>query len=117
MIKTDESIFCNVMRNLLTNAIKFSKGPGTVSIQVRKTSDAIEITVSDTGTGNSKSSQPKLFRNDLPHNSTRSTFNEWGSGPGMILSKEFMEKMNVAIRVNSVFGKASNFTISLPLAK
>jgi signal transduction histidine kinase len=117
MIKTDESMFCNVMRNLLTNAIKFTKGPGTVSIQVRKTSDAIEIIVSDTGTGNSKSSQPKLFRNDLQYNSTKSTFNEAGSGLGMILSKEFMEKMDGAISVSSVLGKGSKFKISLPLAK
>jgi len=114
-VKTDEDMFCHVLRNLLTNAIKFTNDPGIVTIHTQKTSGTIEVSVIDTGIGISESDKEQLFRIDGNICSRRGTQNETGSGLGLIICKEFADKMGGTIRVESEQGKGSKFTFTLPV--
>jgi len=113
-IKTDEAMFCHILRNLLSNAIKFTKGPGSVTIYTTTKDGAVEVSVTDTGIGISESDMNNLFRVNGNIRSRPGTQKEAGSGLGLILCKEFVEKMGGAIRVESKQGKGSRFTFSLP---
>jgi signal transduction histidine kinase len=113
-VKTDESMFCHILRNLLTNAIKFTRNPGTVTILVEKITGAIAVSVIDTGIGISVSDKSRLFRIDGNICSRKGTQNETGSGLGLILCKEFLDRMGGTIHVESEQGKGSRFTFTLP---
>jgi two-component system, sensor histidine kinase and response regulator len=113
-IKTDEAMFSHILRNLLTNAVKFTKDSGVVTILAEKTSKGLELSVIDTGIGISENDKALLFRIDGNIASRRGTQNEAGSGLGLILCKEFIDKMGGTIRVESQQGKGSCFKFTLP---
>jgi two-component system, sensor histidine kinase and response regulator len=113
-IKTDEAMFCHILRNLLTNAIKFTEGPEVVTVQVESVPGAVEISVKDRGIGISEQDMGRMFRIDGNISSRAGTRNESGSGLGLILCGEFVEKMGGSIRVDSEIGKGSKFTFTLP---
>jgi two-component system, sensor histidine kinase and response regulator len=113
-INTDESMFCHILRNLLTNAIKFTEGPGVITVQAESIPGAIEVSVTDSGIGISEQDKSRMFRIDGNISSRVGTQNEVGSGLGLILCREFVEKMDGSIRVESESGKGSRFTFTLP---
>jgi two-component system sensor histidine kinase/response regulator len=109
----DQNMLNTAIRNLLSNALKFTPANGRVEISAKKTDTAIEISISDTGVGISPQDIEKLFRIDMSH-TTSGTNDEKGTGLGLILCKEFVEKNGGTIWVESEVGKGSQFYIRLP---
>lgn len=110
----DQQMMEIVIRNLVSNAVKFTTENGTVEIKVSKFSDRMEFSVYDSGIGIEKEKIDKLF--DLESSfSTPGTNKEKGTGLGLILCKEFITKHNGTIEARSELGKGSIFTFSIPL--
>jgi signal transduction histidine kinase len=112
-IFADSEMLKTVIRNLLTNAIKFTPRQGKVSITAQEKADGIEICFSDTGVGMDEKTKNSLFKIE-ESTSKKGTNGEKGTGIGLILCKEFIEKHEGKIWVESELGKGSNFFISLP---
>lgn len=110
----DKDMLSTIMRNLITNAIKFTHPQGEVTISAEEIQDNLVISVRDTGVGMSQQTMENLFRIDK-NISTPGTSDEKGTGLGLILCKEFVEKHAGTIRAESQPGKGSVFTISLPV--
>lgn len=104
-----------VVRNLMSNAIKFTPEGGRVKVSMRRSTEGVTISVDDTGVGMSPEVIKKLFRIDTKY-STQGTSNEKGTGLGLILCKDFVEKNGGTIGVNSIPEKGSTFFFSLPKA-
>jgi len=102
-----------VLRNILSNAIKFTPEGGTVTINGYKSGSTTQLSITDSGVGMSDEQLSKLF-NDLTLNSTRGTGGEKGTGLGLQLCYEFIKKNGGDIVVTSTPGKGSTFTITLP---
>ncbi len=109
----DVNLFNTVIRNLVSNAIKFTKENGTISLNALKEKENVIISVKDTGIGMEQAKVNKLFRIDV-NISTSGTANEEGTGLGLILCKEFTEKQGGKILVESEVGKGTTFFVSLP---
>lgn len=103
-----------VVRNLVSNAIKFTPAGGTVTIDAQPGKGEVLVTVADTGVGIPKEVQQKLFRLDTKH-STKGTADEKGTGLGLILCKEFVERNGGSIGVSSEEGKGSTFYFTIPV--
>jgi signal transduction histidine kinase len=110
----DSSMIKLLLRNLVSNAIKFSNGGDSIRIYSMINCGHIEIYVTDTGLGIPPEDLSKLFRLDVKY-TTQGTANEKGSGIGLVLCKEILEKLNGKIRVESELGKGSSFIFSLPI--
>jgi signal transduction histidine kinase len=102
-----------VMRNLLTNAIKFTEHDGRVTVTVGRNDGWVEIMVRDTGIGIAPENIERIFQPDNKY-SRKGTEKERGSGLGLMLCREFVEKHNGTIRVESEPGKGSCFIVTLP---
>jgi signal transduction histidine kinase len=113
LVFADEYMLDTVIRNLLSNAIKFTPADGNVEISAKEEGPEVEISISDTGVGIKQQDIDKLFQIDVSH-STVGTAKEEGTGLGLILCKEFVEKNGGTIRVESEEGKGSRFYIRLP---
>lgn len=114
ILSTDLNIYKAVMRNLISNAIKFTKENGRINIFIEKSKSKNIVTVSDNGIGIEKNLIPKLW--DITSNySTTGTNNEKGTGFGLIICKELIEKLGEQIWVESEIGKGSSFKFTLPL--
>jgi len=109
----DKNMLDTVIRNLVSNAIKFTPVNGKVEILSEEKDSKVEISISDTGIGISPQDIEKLFRVDVSH-TTIGTGEEKGTGLGLILCKEFVEKNGGRIWVESELGKGSQFYIRLP---
>jgi PAS domain S-box-containing protein len=120
IVHGDRNMISTVLRNLLNNALKFTKSGGlvTISTQRLKTSKNekpfAKIVVEDTGIGIKKTVLDKLFRFE-ENLSTPGTDFEHGTGLGLVLCKDFIEKNNGEIWVESEVNKGSCFCFSLPL--
>ncbi len=112
-VRADVDMVKTVIRNLLTNAIKFNTEGGKVKVTANKKKGYYEISVSDSGIGLSKEDQEKLFRIDVKNKSI-GTSKEKGTGLGLILCKEYIEKNGGRIWVESEPGKGSDFIFTLP---
>lgn len=99
-----------VLRNLISNALKFTKQGGTITIGLQKDSDRIAVIVEDNGIGISEKKLSQLFINP---ESTFGTDNEKGTGLGLALCKEIIELNGGTIKVESELGKGSRFIIAL----
>lgn len=104
-----------VLRNLISNAIKFSYPEHTIFIMAETNKDEVVICVKDTGVGMTQSSTDKIF-DALQLNSQYGTANEKGTGLGLQMCKEFLEQNNGKIWVQFELGKGSTFCFSLPKA-
>ena len=102
-----------ILRNLISNAIKFSNKNGSVITSASVADKKVEFSVFDNGIGMTKETIAKLFRLDVNF-STRGTENEKGTGLGLILCKEFVEKHGGKIWVESEPGKGSTFKFTIP---
>lgn len=112
----DENMVNTILRNLISNAIKFTPENGQISVDAKKTDGFIEISISDTGIGISPDVQKTLFCIET-NTSTRGTNNETGTGLGLILCKEFVLKHNGKIWIESEAGKGSKFIFTIPESK
>ena len=116
-VKADRNMTHTIIRNLLSNAIKFTYPEGEVEVIVSgKDSEMVEVYVKDNGCGISPQALNKLFKIDS-RVTTKGTLNEIGTGLGLILCKDFIEKNNGTIHVISEEGKGSTFYFSLPAWK
>jgi PAS domain S-box-containing protein len=113
-ISADQNMIESAIRNLVSNAIKFTRVGGAITVGCRISGDNAEIFVSDTGVGISSDDQERLFKIEKQF-STEGTKNEKGTGFGLLLCKELVEKNNGSIKVESEKDKGSTFIISLPL--
>lgn len=113
---TDQNILKTVLRNLISNSIKFTKPGGNINVFTISKQNKVEITVSDNGVGMNTETKNKLFKIDSNY-TTVGTENEKGSGLGLALCKEFVEKLGGNIWLESEEGKGSDFKFTLPLNK
>ena len=111
---TDRNMINIVLRNLLGNAVKFTPRFGKVNVSTILDGNAVSILVKDTGIGISNDNINKLFRIDTDYKRP-GTANEQGTGLGLKLSKEFVEKLGGKIWVESELGKGCDFKFTLPL--
>jgi len=109
----DPFMMSTVLRNLVSNAIKFTPSGGIIYISTMESETEVRIYVTDTGVGISQERIGKLFKVDSSF-STKGTNNESGTGLGLILCKEFIEKHDGLIEVESTVGKGTTFLIHLP---
>lgn len=113
-VYADPNMADMIIRNLMSNAVKFTPKDGQVKIHSRVSDDFREITVSDTGVGIGKGNLEKLFRIDAHHRSS-GTDNEQGTGLGLILCKEFVERNGGTIGIESEPGKGTEVVFTLPV--
>jgi signal transduction histidine kinase len=110
----DEEMLKIVLGNLISNAIKFTNPGGNVEITLTKTPESVAVIVSDNGVGIPDEIQKDLF--DISNKiSTSGTNNEKGTGLGLLLCKEFVEKHGGNISVESIEGQGSKFKFTLPV--
>lgn len=112
-INADRRMIGSVLRNLISNAIKFTNPGGKITITTVIKENEMVISVTDTGVGIKKERLDKLFSISESY-STQGTQKEKGTGLGLILSKEFIEKHNGKIWAESTVGEGSVFSFSLP---
>lgn len=113
--KADQGMVDMVLRNLISNAIKFTPAGGKVVIQVEETAHEIAVSVKDSGIGMNKALQNKLFRINEKV-SRPGTEGEQSTGLGLVLSFDMTQRMNGSLGVESEEGKGSTFTLTLPKA-
>ena len=112
----DKAMLATIMRNLISNALKFTNIGGKIIISALQNNEGITISVKDNGLGIKKDALQKIFRIEESY-STKGTQNETGTGLGLILCKEFVKKHGGNIWVESELGKGSDFKFTLPLIK
>jgi len=116
VVFADERMLDSILRNLSTNAVKFTPKGGKVTISAKTISEkSVEISIKDTGIGISKESIDNLFNLDSSTN-RKGTDGEPSSGLGLILCKEFVEKNGGTLWVESDEGKGSTFYFTVPKA-
>lgn len=113
-VVTDKLILNTILRNLISNAIKYTPQGGSIQLIVEQTADSYCIYVKDNGVGMKEEICRKLFKVDKVQ-STPGTNNEKGTGLGLILCNDFISLLNGEISVNSVYGEGTTFAISLPI--
>jgi two-component system sensor histidine kinase/response regulator len=112
----DKEMITTVIRNLISNAIKFTNENGTIEVNADKKDYFIFISVKDNGVGISNKNIDKLFTISEKITST-GTSGEQGTGLGLVLCKEFIEKNNGKIWVQSEINNGSTFTFTIPVKK
>jgi len=111
--QVDPLMISTVMRNLISNAIKFTYENGTIKISTEEKDNHILIAISDNGIGMSAEQLEKLF--SIKRGQSRlGTNNEKGTGLGLVICKDFIEKNNGTLTVESEPGKGSTFFCSFP---
>lgn len=119
-VTTSDTIFADlntfkiVLRNLVSNSIKFTPDGGTIKILSEYKDDKVRITVADNGVGIEEENISKLF-NPAIHHTTYGTKSEAGSGLGLTLCHDFIVKNDGRIWVESKLGKGTQFHIELPI--
>ena len=114
MVNIDKEMISSVLRNLISNAIKFTHPGGKIELKVEKTEKDLLVTVSDNGIGIEKKELAKLFRIDESY-SLPGTHNEKGTGLGLVLCKEFIDKHKGTIWAESETDLGSRFCFKIPL--
>lgn len=109
----DFEMMNTVFRNLISNAIKYTKENGEVNISAVETNDFTEVAVRDNGIGMSETIRDSLFRLDVKQPSMQGTKGERGSRLGLILCKEFIDKHRGSITVKSEPNQGSEFLVRL----
>jgi signal transduction histidine kinase len=115
-VYADENMLKIILRNLISNAIKFTKPGGEIRVFAILLKDWVEITISDNGIGINEEKLKELF-NTSSNSSTTGTANEKGSGLGLMLCKDFIETHKGKIWAESKEGKGSEFKFTLPLSE
>lgn len=113
LVYVDEKMLETILRNLLSNAVKFTPRGGSVTISGVQDGSLTTISVSDTGIGIGEEYLPRLFRIDAQYK-RKGTADEQGTGLGLILCQEFIEKSGGKIWVESSVNEGSTFKFTLP---
>jgi len=113
-VRADVNMLNTILRNLISNAIKFTKQKGEIKILSSLKNNMVEIRVKDNGVGMPEEDVKNLFSIDVK-NSNMGTANEQGSGLGLILCKDFVEKHGGEIWVKSELNMGSEFIFTIPL--
>lgn len=116
MAAFDENMTSTVIRNFLSNAIKFTPSKGKVFIQTKESENYAEVSISDTGIGISQEVMDKIM-NAESHYTTTGTNKEKGSGLGISISKRFIERHGMELKVSSIKNKGTTFSFKLPKEK
>ena len=114
LVNADQHSVSTILRNLISNAIKFTSRDGEISISAEKVEQQIRVCVKDTGRGMNEEMLKKLFSNDQMLTNP-GTDNEKGSGLGLKLCQEFVKMNNGKIWVDSTEGQGSSFFFTLPI--
>jgi signal transduction histidine kinase len=118
-ISRETKVFCDpdmlrsIIMNLVTNALKFTPNGGAVSVYEKSGEGHLQLLVEDTGVGIAQNDIEKMLSSST-HFTTYGTNNEKGTGLGMIMCREFVEKNSGEMSVSSEHGKGTTFTITLP---
>lgn len=115
-VYADQNMISTALRNLLSNAIKFSEDGSSIKIVVNKNEEQVIVSIEDYGIGMLPEDIEKLFRIDINY-TTLGTNKEKGTGLGLILSKEMVEKNGGNIFVESRLGEGSKFSFTIPIHK
>jgi len=116
IVNADYKMLRTVLRNLISNAVKFTYSGGSVEISANVEGDFVQIEVKDNGIGIGETNLGKLFHVDTAQPGI-GTDNERGTGLGLIICKEFVEKLGGSINVASTEGVGSVFTFLVQSAK
>ena len=116
LVYADQNMVHTIIRNLISNAIKYTNNGGYVKLKSKSFPEYIKIFIQDNGVGIDQDNIHKLFRIDESY-TTSGTQKEKGTGLGLILCKEFVEKNGGKITVESTPGKGSTFSFTLPTKK
>lgn len=112
-VTADADMLKAIMRNLISNAVKFTNPGGSVKVSTKRENGKVMVSIADKGVGIKPEKMDSLF--DISKiQSTAGTANEKGSGLGLILCREFVEKHGGEIEVTSEYGKGSEFRFTLP---
>ena len=114
-VNADKNMLATILRNLISNAIKFTDLKGEIKISSSITSNFVEISVKDNGVGISQLDIDNLFSIEVK-NSNVGTANEQGSGLGLILCKDFVEKHGGKLWVESSINEGSEFKFTMPMS-
>jgi len=115
LVYADQEMISTCLINLLTNAVKFTPEQGRITVSLKEETGYYHLAVSDTGVGISQENLNKLFRPDTK-SGTLGTANEKGTGLGLLLVKEFIEKNKGKVSVQSKVGSGSTFSLAIPKA-
>ncbi len=110
----DQDMVRTVIRNLIANSLKFTPSGGSVEVSSSRRGEMVKITVTDTGVGISEAQAEKIFSLDQK-TSTTGTAGEKGTGLGLPLCKDMLERNGGSIWVESALGKGSKFHFTLPV--
>lgn len=113
LVYADQDMIDSILRNLVSNAIKYTRKGGKVKVSAKTNTNNVEITVADNGVGIPPNKQSEIFEIDKRTN-TSGTENEEGTGLGLIICKDFLARNGGQIWVESTQEKGSKFTFSLP---
>ena len=117
LLMSDKDKLIEIFTNLIGNSIKFTHKGGKITVAARKTGTAVEVQVSDTGVGIAKENLDKLFKKYGKLNESYATASpSTGTGLGLYITKQYLEKMGGKIGADSIQGKGTTFTFSLPIA-
>ena len=106
----------SILRNLISNATKFTQQKGTITITIEQDGNEIRTSITDTGIGISKEVYNNLFNLDKS-SSQEGTEGEKGSGIGLILTNEFIGLNGGTLSIRSKEGEGSTFSFTLPISK
>jgi len=113
LVYADKKVLSTILRNIISNAIKYTNNNGVIVLETKDLGDEIAVSISDNGIGISDENKAKIFKIEI-HHTTVGTNQEKGTGIGLILCKELIEKHGGKIWVESQFGKGSEFIFTLP---
>ena len=118
LVKADEDMLNSILQNLISNAVKFTRRGGDIYISVNKLTgpdsiSMLQIVIRDTGIGIKPDLMEVLFKDHVQ--SSPGTDREYGTGLGLLLVKEFVEKNGGQIHVISKLNEGSTFSFTLPL--
>ncbi|MDR3666105.1 MAG: ATP-binding protein [Ignavibacteriaceae bacterium] len=112
-VVADENIIYTVVRNLISNSLKFTPQSGKVSISAIR-SDSIKVVISDNGIGMTPEQCSNIFDADTIQ-SSKGTMGEHGTGLGLVLCRDLLQKINVPLIIDSNLGQGTSVCFSLPL--
>ncbi len=116
IVNADNNMINSIISNLLSNAIKFTKKNGLIKIVSKRQKNFVAVSIIDNGIGIDSKMLKQLFKIDI-NISRNGTENEKGTGLGLILCKDFIERNGGVIKVKSKVNTGTTFTITIPLSK
>jgi len=114
LIWADKNMTAFIIRNILSNAIKFTGENGIIDINTKRNKYNAFVIIKDSGVGMTEDALSKLFQDNVSY-STFGTANEKGIGLGLVLCKDFMNKMNGNIEIESIHGEGTTVNLLFPL--